>query len=79
MACAQGKGTYAGACVEASGVSEGSCVWVNAALVGSCVVSFVPFEEVWGRAADTLPAAQVEAEKEEGQNQGPVEGSLEQA
>ncbi len=82
-----GPGTHAqwvayarvkGACAEASGVAGGSSVQVNAAPEGACVVTFGPLEEVGAADGllDTFRAAQVEAGKEEGRSQDPVEGSL---
>lgn len=69
-----------GACAEASGVVGGSSVLVNAALEGSYVVTFGPFVKVEDTAADglldTFRTAQVEAGREEGRSQDPVEGSL---
>lgn len=69
-----------GACAEASGVEGGSCAWANVASVGACVVTFGLLEEERGKAEsgppDTCLAGRVEAGKEGGQSQDPVEGSL---
>lgn len=68
-----------GACAASLGVRGGSSVQGNASPAGARVVTFGPSEEVVGTAAgilDTFLVVQVEAEREEGQNQDPVEGSL---
>lgn len=73
VACAQERA----ACAEAFGVLGGSSARVNVAPEEGCVGTF---EEVCDQAADgllgTSLSAQVEAGKGEGQNQGPVEGSM---
>lgn len=67
-----------GACAEASGVAGGSSAQVNEAPEGACVVTFGPFDEAEAADGllDTFPIGRVEAGREEGQSQDPVEGSL---